>query len=77
MRRVPPLAILAIGWLLVLAYAYPGVMTYDSVEQLREGRLGVFTDGHPPVMALVWGLVDHLCAGPFGMLAIQTSYLGV
>ena len=71
------MVILAVGWLLVLLYAYPGVMTYDSVEQLREGRLGVFTDGHPPVMALLWGLVDHLCAGPFGMLAIQTSaFLG-
>ncbi len=71
------MVILAIGWLLMLAYAYPGVMTYDSVEQLREGRLGVFTDGHPPVMALLWGLVDHLCAGPFPMLAIQTSaFLG-
>ena len=67
------MVILAIGWAAMLAYAYPGVMGYDAIEQLREGRLGVFSDSHPPVLAFLWGLVDRVCAGPFGMLAIQTA----
>lgn len=71
------MAILGIGWVLVLAYAYPGVMAYDSIDQLREARAGFYSDGHPPAMAALWGVIDHLCAGPFGMLALQTAaFLG-
>jgi hypothetical protein len=76
-RRPPPLLYLAIGWLLVLGYAYPGVLAYDSLDQLREARARFYTDGHPPAMAALWSMVERICAGPFGMLAIQTAaFLG-
>jgi hypothetical protein len=54
-------------------YAYPGLMTMDSFDQLEEARAGFYTDSHPPAMALVWKLVDALIAGPFGMLVIQST----
>ncbi len=54
-----------------MLYAYPGVMTMDSFDQLSEGRRWFFTDSHPPVMAALWGLLDHVVRGPLPMLVIQ------
>jgi hypothetical protein len=73
LRRIPPLAILGVGWLWLVVYAYPGVMTMDSLDQLREGREWFFTDSHPPVMAALWGVLDRIVAGPITMLLIQSS----
>lgn len=43
-------------------------MSWDSVEQLSQGRAGAFTDWHPPVMSLLWGWLDRILPGPAGML---------
>jgi hypothetical protein len=73
---LPPRVILAIGWLLFVVYAFPGLMTFDSFYQLAEGRAWSFTDLHPPAMAALWGVVDRIVVGPFGMLVIQgTAFL--
>jgi hypothetical protein len=71
-RSVPPAIILAAGWIVFVLYAYPGVMTMDSFDQLREGRAWYFTDAHPPAMAALWGIVDRVYSGPFGMLVIHS-----
>jgi hypothetical protein len=68
---VTPRLILVAAGLLVLAYAYPGLVTLDSVDQLGEARAHFYTDAHPPVMALIWGVLDHIIAGPFLMLVLQ------
>jgi hypothetical protein len=68
-RRV----ILALGWLALIVYAYPGYMTWDSVQQLQEARNPPLTDWHPPMMALLWRFTDAVIAGPFPMLVIQTA----
>src|ERR1043166_9005219 len=68
----PPLAILVIGWLGFLVYAYPGYMSFDSVWQLREARSGVFTSWHPPAMAMLWRITECVVAGPLGMLILQS-----
>jgi len=70
--RWPPLAILAAGWVVAVVYAFPGMMTMDSIDQLTEARTGFYTDGHPPAMAALWRIVDTILAGPFGMLVLQT-----
>ncbi len=64
--------ILALGWLALVYYAYPGLMTMDSIQQLTEARESFYTDGHPPAMAVLWRYVDKVISGPFGMLAIQS-----
>ncbi|HTR56500.1 MAG TPA: hypothetical protein VMJ10_37760 [Kofleriaceae bacterium] len=71
-RRLPPRAILALGWVVALVYAYPGVMTIDSSDQLNEARANFYTDSHPPIMAVVWRYVDAIVPGPFGMWVIQS-----
>jgi hypothetical protein len=71
-----PRTILVAGWCVFMLYAWPGVMTMDSFDQLREGREWYFTDAHPPVMAFIWGIVDRILPGPLGMLILQgTAFL--
>ena len=54
-------------------YAYPGFMSFDSIDQLRQARAGWYNDWHPPAMAALWHVVDAIVPGPLGMYAIQTS----
>ncbi len=65
------------GLVLVSIYAFPGYMAYDSLDQLRQARAGVMTDWHPPLMSALWGVLDHVVAGPLLMLVLQCSlFLG-
>ncbi len=61
------------GFLLCVIAFYPGYMSQDSNSQLMEGRAWIFTDWHPPLMAAVWGLVDRIIPGPFGMLLLHNA----
>lgn len=70
---LPPLAILGLGWAVLIVYAFPGQMTQDSFDHLREARDGVYSDSHPPVINLIWTVFDHVIAGPFGMLVLQAT----
>lgn len=62
----------AAAWLILF---YPGLMSADSAGQLMEARKGIFSDGHPPLTAVVWALLDRVVAGPFGMFLLQTVLL--
>jgi hypothetical protein len=55
----------------VLLYAYPGLMTADSGDQLLGARQWELGDWQPPVMSVVWRGVDAIWSGPLGMLLIQ------
>ena len=71
-RKVPPFLILAAGWFFFFMHAYPGLMTRDSFDQLRQARTGIFLDDHPPMMqAIVW-VIDPFVAGPIGPVAAQS-----
>jgi hypothetical protein len=72
-RALAPWLILGVGWVALVAYAYPGFMSYDSALQLREARAGFFTDWHPPVMAEIWRWTDGVVSGPLGMLLLQST----
>ena len=71
LRDVRPATVLGIGWLVFIAYGWPGLVTMDSLDQLAEGRAWFFTDFHPPAMAALWGILDRIIPGPLPMLVIQ------
>ena len=71
-RELTPRQLLTFGWLGLLLYAFPGYMSYDSIYQLNESRDGYLSDGHPPVMAEMWRIVELFVTGPVGMLLIQS-----
>jgi len=59
-----PSGLLLLGFALLLALNWPGQMSYDSVVQLADARSGQYDSWHPPVMAWLLGLGDHLLPGP-------------
>lgn len=71
LRALPPRVILGVGWFTFFIHAYPGRMTRDSFDQLRQARTGYFLDDHPPLMqAIVW-VTDRVVAGPIGVVMLQ------
>lgn len=71
--RWRPYVVLAIPWAMFVAYAWPGIMTPDSVKQLSQARSGVLGNWHPPIMALLWEGLDRIVHGPPLMLLLQTA----
>src|SRR5688500_8662416 len=59
------------GLLLTFWLWQRGYMSFDSAYQWQQGRLGQYHDGHPPVMAMLWGVVDRVVPGPLGMFVLQ------
>lgn len=64
------LCTLAVASLVFIEF-YPGAMSPDSLSILRQARSGVLQDGHPPLLALVWALVDRVVPGPAPMLLLN------
>jgi len=75
LASLPPLGVLGLGWAILIIYAFPGQMTWDSFDHLREARTGLYGDSHPPFINLLWKLVEYVIVGPFGMLVIQSGLL--
>src|ERR1043165_4854513 len=67
-RGARPPVILAIGFAVFVAYAFPGYMSSDSVLQLFEARTAGFTNAHPPAMAAEWRILELFITGPILML---------
>lgn len=65
-RLAPTLAVLvvaALGFTACIIADWPGHFPPDAIDQLAQGRSGVFNFWHPPVMAWLLGLADRVLAG--------------
>ncbi|MEJ7598256.1 MAG: hypothetical protein WKG01_10130 [Kofleriaceae bacterium] len=71
----PPWLVLGSGWLFLIVYAHPGLMTQDSYDHLREVREGIYTDSHPPAINVIWSVIEYVTAGPVGFLVLQATCL--
>ncbi|WP_304178931.1 hypothetical protein [Phenylobacterium aquaticum] len=66
--------LLGAGFLVMLALSLPGQMTYDSLAQLHEGRVGQRETWGPAAYAAVLGFFDHLSPGP-GLYVTASGFL--
>jgi hypothetical protein len=73
--RVILVAFCLAGFGISLFINFPGFMSWDSADQLVEARQGVYSDWHPPFMAVLWHFTDKIIHGPFGMLLIITALI--
>jgi hypothetical protein len=68
------LALIAVcGFVAVCLVCWPGFMSEDSVDQLIQARQHQFSDDHPPLMAMIWTLIDLVIPGPAGMLLLLNA----
>ncbi len=54
---------------------YPGGMTPDSMDQFKQSLSFSFNSHHPPLMAMLWSLLNYIYAGPQIMLLLHLSLL--
>jgi hypothetical protein len=70
--RIAVAAIVVGGAAVSLWLNLPGHLSYDSVVQLAEGRVGIYTGQHPLVMSWLLGLADRLAPGAALFVAFDT-----
>jgi len=77
-RAFPPAGVIVTaafilaGACVELAANLPGHMSYDSIEQLSQGRIGIYNTWHPPVMAWLLGIADALIPGAVLFVMFET-----
>jgi len=62
-----------VGAAAIVCIFQPGYMSADSLHQLRHARAGQYLSYYAPVMGWIWGLLDRVAPGPFGMLVLQNA----
>ncbi|GAA3931590.1 hypothetical protein [Luteimonas lutimaris] len=72
---------LPLAWVIVAAVIvatfYPGIMSNDSIASLEQARTLEFTSWHPPIMAIIWSVLDRIVEGPVLMLAVQAALYAI
>lgn len=63
------------GFALSAQVFFPGFMSADSFMQFGQSRTLRYSDWHPPLMSWLWSQLNHLAAGPEGMLYFQLALL--
>jgi hypothetical protein len=66
-------AILLTGFALTLAVNWPGHLEFDSIRQLLEGRSGVYSNWHPPVMSWLLGIADEIEPGAAAFVVLDAT----
>lgn len=74
-RSAGPARLMGAGAVLLclaaLAFWWPGVAEYDSVEQYRQALNGIYLDWHPPIMARLWAMLHSSGPGASPMFVLQ------
>ena len=55
----------------VFIYFFPGSVSPDSLSILTQARTGVFSDHHPPFLAMIWRPLDQFIPGPSPILFLN------
>lgn len=61
------------GCLVTVGVFFPGAMSPDSLDQLRQANAWTYSTTQPPIMTLLWGLLNLVVAGPALMLVLQAA----
>ena len=63
----------------MLAVNLPGHLEFDSIRQLLEGRSGVYSNWHPPIMSWLLGIADdiHPGAAAFVIFDVVMAFGGI
>jgi hypothetical protein len=62
--------LILLGCAFTIVSAYPGFMSFDSLDQYTQAKNNVYLDWHPPFMAWLWNKFIHIKDGPEIMLVL-------
>jgi len=70
-----PWCVFGTMFVLNVVILWPGQMSLDSVQQYEMALTHHYSDHHPPMMSLFWGLLDEIYKGPGLMLLFHLVLL--
>jgi hypothetical protein len=73
LAKVRPRTVVAIAWLALFLYGFPGQMIPDAFEHLIEARANFYTDASPPVFTLLFDLSDWMFGGQVLVFLLQIT----
>jgi len=65
--------VLAVGWLALFLYGFPGQMMPDTFEHLIEARSGFYTDASPPLFTVLFAISDWSFGGQVLVFLLQIT----
>lgn len=74
--RLGPLLVFAVACIcavVICASSWPGYMSFDSLETLRQARFGITTNGYPTIGVYMQRLFDAILPGPGLLFAFQVG----
>ncbi|WP_375319407.1 hypothetical protein [Candidatus Tisiphia endosymbiont of Oplodontha viridula] len=74
-RKYYPVILCFVLMFLHFLSAYPGGMTIDSFSQYEQSISGNYFSHHPPLMSMVWSLLNYIYQGPQIMLLLHLAFL--
>lgn len=70
-----PGVVLTAAWLVLVLYAYPGILPSTTFDALEQARSWVPLGPPSPVMALLWRALEWVATGPAPLLAVQSGLM--
>ncbi len=74
-NKYKPQFIVLICFMFHFLSSYPGGMGPDSIAQFEESLSGNYSSHHPPLMAMLWSILNIIYTGPQSMLIMHISAL--
>lgn len=65
--------VLGVVWMYLVFF--PGIKTPDSLHQLLQANLNEYVDWHPPLMAWLWGKLNHIFPETSGIMWLHIFLL--
>ncbi len=63
------------GFAITVAAFYPGIMSVDSIQQYEQSLTRLYSDHHPPLMAWLWSLANHVVQGPQAIFMLHAALI--
>lgn len=70
---IATIAVVIIGYVCSLVVNWPGHLEFDSIRQLLEGRSGIYSNWHPPLMSFLLGVTDAIVPGGALFVLMNTT----
>jgi hypothetical protein len=71
--RILAAAILIAGFAASVIVNWPGHLEFDSIVQLLEGRTGLYSNWHPPIMSWLLGISDAISPDAAAFVVLDTA----
>ncbi len=74
-QEILPYVFLACSFVVTVFFFWPGILRPDSLAQLQQAKVGVYSDHHPPMMAVIWRSLSIFSEGSGPLFFLHMFFL--